>query len=545
MPSSPSPARAESAPVLSCTGLRFAWPDGDPVLDGLDLTVGRGRSGLVGGNGSGKSTLLRLLAGRLSPTAGAVHAVGEVGLLPQDLAPDPAVTVPAFLGIDEVRAAIRAVEAGSVEQRHFDVIGDDWDVEERARAELARLGLPDDVLTRRTGELSGGELVQLGLARLLLRRPDVLLLDEPTNNLDAAARDRLHRVVEEWSRTLLVVSHDRELLERVDRIGALRDGTVHWYGGGYTDYAAQVEAEQSAAAQAVSTARAELRREQQDRVDVDRVLAQRRRAADKAYGSKKEPRAVMKLRKRSAQVSGARYRHLHEEREQAARDRLDAAERRVREDAEVRLDLPGTAVPRGREVLRTAGLVLRTGTPVHLELRGPERVAVTGPNGSGKTTLLRTLVDGLAPASGTSRVLVPAGFLPQHLGVLDGDGTVAQEVLARQPDADRTLVRTRLARFGFHGAAGDRRVGDLSGGELLRASLAAVLLADPAPQLLVLDEPTNNLDFASYDALVSALADFRGALLVVSHDPAFLEDVGVERTLELPAPAPGRAAPPG
>lgn len=542
MPSSSTPARSESAPVLSCTALRFSWPDGDPVLDGLDLTLGRGRSGLVGGNGSGKSTLLRLLAGDLTPTAGSVHAVGEVGLLPQDLTPDPALTVPAFLGLEDVRAAIRAVEAGSVDQRHFDLIGVDWDVEERARAELARLGLPDDVLTRRTGELSGGELVQLGLARLLLRRPDVLLLDEPTNNLDAAARDRLHRVVAEWTRALLVVSHDRELLERVDRIGDLREGAVHWYGGGYSAFAAQVEAEQAAAAQAVSTARAELRREQQDRIDVDQVLAQRRRAADKAYGSKKEPRAVMKLRKRSAQVSGARYRHLHEDRERAARERLDDAERRLHQDVEVRLDLPGTAVPRGREVLRTEGLVLRTGLPVQLELRGPERVAVVGPNGSGKTTLLRTLVGGLAPATGSTRLLVPHGFLPQHLEVLDPGGTVAEQVLARQPDADRTLVRTRLARFGFRGAAGDRRVGDLSGGELLRASLAAILLADPAPQLLVLDEPTNNLDFASYDALVSALADFRGALLVVSHDPAFLEDVQVERELHLGSVIPRAAS---
>ena len=529
------PARPTSGPALTCTALTFTWPDGAPVLRDLDLTVGRGRSGLVGTNGSGKSTLLRLLAGELAPTSGAVHATGEVGLLPQDLAPDPALTVPAFLGIEAVRAAIRAVEAGSVEQRHFDVIGDDWDVEERARAELARLGLPDDVLTRRTGELSGGELVQLGLARLLLRRPEVLLLDEPTNNLDADARARLHDVVEGWSRTLLVVSHDRDLLERVDRIGDLRAGAVRWYGGGYSAYAAQVEAEQTAAEQAVSTARAELRREQQDRIDVDQVLAQRRRVAEKAYGSKKEPRAVMKLRTRSAQVSGARYRHLHEDREQAARERLDDAERRVREDTEVHLDLPGTAVPRGREVLRTEGLVLRTGLAVELELRGPERVAVVGPNGAGKTTLLRTLVDGVPPAAGTVAVRVPHAFLPQHLGVLGLEGTVAEQVQARQPDADRTLVRTRLARFGFRGTAGDRRVGELSGGELLRASLAAVLLADPAPQLLVLDEPTNNLDFASYDALVSALAGYRGALLVVSHDPGFLDDVGVERSLVLTA----------
>lgn len=211
------PARPTSGPALTCTALSFAWPDGDPVLHDLDLTVGRGRTGLVGTNGSGKSTLLRLMAGELTPTSGAVHATGEVGLLHQDLTPHPAVTVPAFLGIDGVQAAIRAVEAGSVEQRHFDVIGEDWDVEERARAELARLGLPDDVLSRRTGELSGGELVQLGLARLLVRRPEVLLLDEPTNGLDPPQIRAMRGVLARYAaagRTVVVSSH---LLSEVEQ----------------------------------------------------------------------------------------------------------------------------------------------------------------------------------------------------------------------------------------------------------------------------------------------------------------------------------------
>ena len=203
--------------AITCTSLTFAWPDGTVAIDGLDLAVGPGRSGLVGRNGSGKSTLLRLIAGELRPTGGRIAVAGEVGYLPQDLTLDVQQRVPEFLRIAEVVGAIRAIESGSVDQHHFDVIGDDWDIEQRAVAELGRLGLPPDVLDRRMGELSGGEVTQLGLTRLLLSRPDVLLLDEPTNNLDAAARERLYDVVESWSRTLLVVSHDRELLERVEQ----------------------------------------------------------------------------------------------------------------------------------------------------------------------------------------------------------------------------------------------------------------------------------------------------------------------------------------
>ncbi|MGA8256172.1 MAG: ATP-binding cassette domain-containing protein, partial [Nocardioides sp.] len=403
--------------VISASSLAFSWPDGTPAIASLDLLVPPGRSALVGANGAGKSTLLRLLTGELTPTAGHLTVAGTVGYLPQDLTLDVEQTVPAFLGIDPVLVALGAIEGGSVAQRDFDIVGDDWDIEERTLASLARLGLPRDVLGRRLGELSGGEVVQLGLSRLLLARPDVLLLDEPTNNLDGAARTRLHDLVAGWTGHVLVVSHDRELLEHVDRIGELRDGAMRWYGGNIDDYDEQVAAEQASAEQAVSSARADVWRQRVDRQEAERLIAQRKRQGARNAASSNMPKGAQHFWQNRSEKHAAKYRAVHDDRLEAARERQCAAEARLRDDREIRVDLPTTTVPRGRTVLTTNRLTLRTGAAVELDIHGPDRVAVTGPNGAGKTTLLHTIAGLLDPLSGMIDVAVPVGLLPQRLDV--------------------------------------------------------------------------------------------------------------------------------
>ncbi|MDT0458784.1 ABC-F family ATP-binding cassette domain-containing protein [Streptomyces sp. DSM 41527] len=526
------PTSASSAAIV-CTGLGFSWPDGSPVLENLPLAVGPGRTGLIGSNGAGKSTLLKLIAGELPPTAGSVKVAGEVGYLPQHAPLDTHLKVDEALGIAAARAALHAIEGGDPSEEHFTAVGDDWDVEERARATLDQLGLPGLDLDRTIGEVSGGEGVLLRLAALLLRRPDVLLLDEPTNNLDGPARQRLYDAVTGWSGVLVVVSHDRELLELVDRIADLRDGEIHWYGGNFSAYEHALAVEQEAAERTVRAAEADVQRQKRELADAQIKLARRARYGNKMNANKREPKIVMNERKREAQVSAGKHRILHTERLKEARERLDEAAEAVREDDEIRIDLPHTAVPPGRTVLTLHALRTRFGARAELEVRGPERIALTGRNGSGKTTLLRTLAGEIPPQEGVAQTHVPFRFLPQRLDVLDPALTVAENVARFAPDATNNRIRARLARFLFKGARADQQAGTLSGGERFRASLAALMLAEPAPQLLVLDEPTNNLDLASVRRLVTALESYEGALLVVSHDPAFLRDIGITRRLAL------------
>ncbi|MFB8244200.1 ABC-F family ATP-binding cassette domain-containing protein [Streptomyces sp. NPDC055952] len=517
---------------VTVTSLSFAWPDGTPVFEGLDAAFGPGRTGLVGVNGSGKSTLLKLIAGELPPPDGTVRVAGEVGHLPQNVTLDTALRVDEALGIAGRRAALHAIEAGDVSEEHFETLGDDWDVEERALATLGDLGLGHVGLDRTVGEVSGGESVLLRLAALLLRRPDVLLLDEPTNNLDLYARGRLYEAVRTWPGVMIVVSHDRELLDLVDRIADLRSGAITWYGGSFTDYEAALEVEQEAAERMVRVAEADLRKQKRELADAQVKLARRKRYGQKMWDQKREPKIVMGARKRAAQESAGKHRLMHEEKLAEARERLDEAAEAVRDDDEIRVELPCTAVPPGRTVLTLRDLRLRHGARVGgLDLRGPERVALIGRNGAGKTTLLRTIGGELAPEAGEVTAHVPLRFLPQRLDVLDEELTVAENVARFAPDATHNRVRARLARFLFRGARADRKAATLSGGERFRAALAALMLAEPAPQLLMLDEPTNNLDMASVRQLVSALDSYEGALLVASHDLPFLESVGITRWL--------------
>ena len=494
----------------------------------------------------------------VNPRAGesGIRADSRIAYLPQTLTLGTQARVAELLGIDRALDAVRAIEAGDVRPWRFDEVGDDWDVESRAHSALASVGLGDSLLDRaafldRTvGELSGGEAMLAALAGVRLAGSAITLLDEPTNNLDREARERVYDMVRSWRGALVVVSHDLELLELMDETVELYEHTLTTFGGPYSEWRAARDASQKAAAQDVADARKEIQKEKRQRIELETKIARRSRAGKKK--AETLPPIVAHAYARRAEESAGRLRVEARRKESAAAARLDAADRLVRDDDSVVFDLPDPHLPACRRIL-----TLGDGERQWI-VQGPERVALVGANGAGKSTLLRGVLgravsrsDGSEAAPGPQRDPASAtavdacirasalhtdrvGYLAQRLDDgQDETGSAFEAVRAAAPHAPDAELRNRLARFLIRGDTANRPIGSLSGGERFRVAIARLLLADPAPQLLVLDEPTNNLDIDTARHLCEALAAYRGAVLVVSHDQPFLDDLDVDLTLRL------------
>jgi ATPase subunit of ABC transporter with duplicated ATPase domains len=520
---------------LTLDSISLSTPDGRPLFDGLSLAIGRERTGLVGRNGCGKSTLLRVMAGEFEPTAGSMQRAGSIGVLAQ-LA-DDSLTVAQALGVEHNLARLRRLETGDGSLE--DAAKADWTLETRLAAALVDTGLPALPPDRLLASLSGGERTRVALARLLIETPDVLLLDEPTNNLDADGRAAVAALLAGWRGGVVVASHDRALLERVDRIVELTAVGVTIFGGAWPEFAAAREAARTRATAELDSATGALRSAERAVQSAREKKARRDKAGRASHAKGGAPKIMLGAMKQRAENSGAREGRIGGRLIGERSDALDDARARVEVLTPLSIELPRTGLPVSRDLVGFADVVMRYGRhhlfgPLSFDIHGPERVAVRGANGAGKTTLLRLIMGQLQPAAGTVlRLTDRIAVLDQHVGLLEPAATILDNLRRLNPELSDNDARAALARFAFRNTTALRIADTLSGGERLRAGLACVFAKPQPPLLLLLDEPTNHLDLASIEELERALSGFDGALIVVSHDQRFLRGIGVEREIGL------------
>jgi ATP-binding cassette, subfamily F, member 3 len=516
-----------TVPLLSARGLKKSF-GGRLVLDGLDLELADGmRVGVLGPNGGGKSTLLAILAGVEEPDDGTVtRRRGLVhAFLPQHVPGDERT---ALAWVRAARPELAALEAElhGVEQRLADpALASDLDAmgrtlgrqerllaqwaeqggdraEGEARGLLDELGLPEDALAMPTSELSGGQRKLVALAACLARRPQVLMLDEPEAHLDMHRRDQLERIVDDFDGAVLVVSHDRHLLDAtVTAIAELDRGRIRIWPGGYSAYAVARQLELEKQRQQYVTQQKEIAR-------LEEAIRRFRHWAHITDDKRHATRARVK---------------------QMQIDKMEKVERPVFERRKMGLAFR-SGVRGGQRViaLEDVDVAFDPDDPVLLDVelvitRG-ERLCVVGPNGAGKTALLRTLGGTLEPAGGERWIGpgIEVGYLSQAAAGLPVDMSVIDVLRAGRSMAEDTAVR-RLMGFLFDYEQVRRPVRTLSGGE--RTRLAFLLLMEDAPNCLLLDEPTNHLDIDSIEVLENALEHYDGTVVAVSHDRYFLDRI--------------------
>lgn len=509
------------------------FPTGDTLFGPLNLTLEPSLCALVGRNGSGKTRLLRLLAGLDEPATGHIERFGSHVWVAQQHVISSQTTLAELLGYDAIFAARKRIDSGDYQPDDLALLDGYWGIAERLSEAFINAKLPPFDPDKPAGELSGGERIRALLCGAFTAEADFMLLDEPTNHLDRQGRAWFYDQLSRYQGGVLVASHDRELLAQVPRILELSASGLHSYGGNYADYQAQRDAEQQAARAALEHAATERKRTrarmQKEHDDSQRRSAKTLRTVDTLNIASFER---VKYKGAAKERIGT-WKKQHSEQNEALNAAVSRARERVEDDNPVMFTLPGSQIPEGKQVLVLEDLVLQhvPVPPLNWRMDGPMRVALKGPNGCGKSTLLKTLLGEVAPRSGSCKVSVSCAYLDQHLSRLDLSQSVMTHLNLSHTPLEEGVLRTRLAQLQLGADKVMLPLAALSGGERLKAALACVLWRAEATQLLLLDEPTNHLDLASVQAIEAALAGFPGALLVVSHDEAFLS--GLTLTHEL------------
>ena len=563
---------------ISIQQISYIHPDKEVLFSDLNFAISKGQKlGLVGNNGCGKSTLLQIIAGQLSPSSGVIVRLDDLYYIPQHFGQYDSLTIAQALQIERKQQALHAILSGDASNENFVILDDDWNIEERSIAALDLWGLGQFTLSYPMNLLSGGEKTRVFLAGMDIHHPPVILMDEPTNHLDSSGRQRLYDWVEKCRSTLLVVSHDRTLLNLLPEICELEKHQINYYGGNYEFYKEQKTLMQEALQQRIEEKEKALRialkvaRETAERRDKQNVRG------EKNHIKKGVPRIVLNALQGKSEKSTSKLNSTHQEKAEKLTDERNQLRSSLSPTATLKTDFNSSSLHTGK-ILVTAKEVnfgyhpnsinshiqmnneanlADTGnhpspdsndiqdnsdfkqqlwqTPISFQLKSGDRLRIEGANGSGKTTLLKLITGQFQPQEGNlTRMEFTYVYLNQEYSIIDNRNSILEQAYAfNNRNLPEHEIKTILNRYLFPASEWDKSCRKLSGGEKMRLAFCCLMISNNTPDMFILDEPTNNLDIQSIEIITATIKNYTGTVIAISHDDYFIQEIGIEQRILL------------
>jgi ATPase subunit of ABC transporter with duplicated ATPase domains len=528
--------------MLILQNLTYTHPDKDVLFNDIDLVINKqDKIALVGNNGSGKSTLLKIMAGLLQPSSGTVRTDAQPYYIPQLLGQYNDYTIAEALRIDNKLKVLKAILDGDVSEHNLNTLNDDWTIEERSKEALAYWKLDGFDLDEKMATLSGGEKTKVFLAGILIHKPEIVLLDEPSNHLDIQSRELLYNYIQSSTGTMVVVSHDKTLLNLLDTVCELSKQGITTYGGNYDFYAEQKAIESNALSQDLKSKEKALRKAK----DTERESVERKQKLDARSRKKQDkagvPTIMLNTLRNNAEKSTSRMKDMHAEKIGNISQELNDIRKELPDADKMKIGFDNSELHKGKILVTARDMNFSYDgqplwkQPLNFIIKSGERIAIKGSNGSGKTTLIKIILGELHPQQGNiDRAEVNAIYIDQDYSLINNTLTVYEQALRyNHGNLQEHEVKSKLTHFLFTKDYWDKPCSTLSGGEKMRLMLCCLTISTEAPNIIILDEPTNNLDIQNTEILTAAINEYEGTVIAVSHDAVFLKDTNIEESIEL------------
>lgn len=528
--------------MLTIHHLSYILPTQDLLFSDLNLTVNpQEKIALIGNNGSGKSNLLKIIAKEITSYEGQCTVDVTPYYIPQIFGQFNQLSIAQALRVEEKLHALYSILKGDTSEQHFTILNEDWTLEERCKEALNNWGLENVNLATPLHSMSGGQKTKVFLAGIQIHQPQLILMDEPSNHLDLAGREMLYKFISSTPKTLLIVSHDRKLLSLLDKMAELTKAGIKVYGGNYEFYQEQKQLERNALQVDILHKEKTLRKAKEK----ERETAVRQQKLDSRGKGKQEKsgvsRIMMNTLRNQAENSTSKLKSVHVEKIGGISQDLNSLREALPGIDQMKFGFDNSSLHKGKNLILAEELNFTYSSHflwtnnLNFQIKSGDRIALKGKNGSGKTSLIQLIMGTIEPKLGKIQLAeMQSIFIDQDYSLIDRNTTIYEQVQSfNQLALQEHEIKIRLNRFLFSKESWDKPCGELSGGERMRLLLCCLTVFSASPDLIILDEPTNNLDIQNLEILTTALNEYQGTLLVVSHDETFLEQVKVDKTIML------------